>query len=66
MPLTLSLQSPCSGPAQWGGECQKSQQSPIDIVTNKARLDYNLGDFSFSGYDKKHSRLVQNNGHSGG
>ncbi|XP_013007785.2 carbonic anhydrase 4 isoform X1 [Cavia porcellus] len=54
----------CLGPAQWGGECQKSQQSPIDIVTNKARLDYNLGDFSFSGYDKKHSRLVQNNGHS--
>ncbi|KAM6174618.1 carbonic anhydrase 4 [Erethizon dorsatum] len=51
-------------PDQWGGECQKSQQSPIDIVTSKARLDHDLEEFSFSGYDKKQRRTVQNNGHS--
>ncbi|XP_005394017.1 PREDICTED: carbonic anhydrase 4 [Chinchilla lanigera] len=54
----------CQRPDQWGGECQKSHQSPIDIVTHKARLDHNLKPFSFSGYDKKEKRTVKNNGHT--
>ncbi|XP_010625068.1 carbonic anhydrase 4 isoform X1 [Fukomys damarensis] len=54
----------CEGPDQWGGDCQKSHQSPINIMTNETRLDHHLGDFSFSGYDKKERRTVQNNGHS--
>lgn len=52
------------GPDQWGGNCQKDRQSPINIVTTKAQLDKSLGPFSFSGYDKKQKWTVQNNGHS--
>ncbi|XP_023558947.1 carbonic anhydrase 4 [Octodon degus] len=59
-----NYQQNCQRPAQWDGECQKSHQSPVDIVTNKARLDHNLKDFSFSGYDKKERLTVQNNGHT--
>lgn len=57
---------PCSGPSQWGGDCQKNSQSPINIVTTKAQVDPDLGPFSFSGYDKKQKWKVQNSGHSGG
>lgn len=57
---------PCSGPDQWGGQCQKDRQSPINIATTKARVNESLGPFSFSGYDKKEKWTVQNNGHSGG
>ncbi|XP_021104432.1 carbonic anhydrase 4 isoform X2 [Heterocephalus glaber] len=60
----MNPQYSCQGPDHWGGDCQKSHQSPIDIITNKTRLDHSLGDFSFSGYDKKQRRTVQNNGHS--
>ncbi|KAM5273447.1 carbonic anhydrase 4 [Ctenodactylus gundi] len=52
------------GPDRWGGECQKTRQSPINIVTRKTRLDPNLKDFSFSGYDKRQRLKVINNGHS--
>ncbi|XP_072603751.1 carbonic anhydrase 4 isoform X3 [Vulpes vulpes] len=54
----------CSGPSQWGEDCQKSRQSPINIDTTEAQVDSNLGPFSFSGYDKKQQWRVQNNGHS--
>ncbi|XP_066118849.1 carbonic anhydrase 4 [Saccopteryx bilineata] len=54
----------CLAPAQWGGDCQKDHQSPINIVTTKAQLNKNLGPFSFSGYDEKQKWTVQNNGHS--
>lgn len=53
-------------PGKWGGNCQKDRQSPINIVTRKAKVDKELGRFSFSGYDKKQTWTVQNNGHSGG
>ncbi|XP_039111928.1 carbonic anhydrase 4 [Hyaena hyaena] len=56
--------SACLGPSQWGGNCQKSRQSPINIVTPEAQIDPSLGSFSFSGYDKKRKWKVQNNGHS--
>lgn len=54
----------CVGPNQWGEDCQKDRQSPINIVTSKAKADQNLGPFSFSGYDKKKKWTVQNSGHS--
>ncbi|XP_016060236.1 PREDICTED: carbonic anhydrase 4 [Miniopterus natalensis] len=54
----------CMGPDQWGQQCQKDRQSPINIVTAKAQLNENLGPFSFSGYDKKQKWSVENNGHS--
>uniref|UniRef100_A0A384CFW3 Carbonic anhydrase n=2 Tax=Ursus maritimus TaxID=29073 RepID=A0A384CFW3_URSMA len=54
----------CLGPSQWGGDCQKNSQSPINIVTTKAQVDPDLGPFSFSGYDKKQKWKVQNSGHS--
>ncbi|XP_036125341.1 carbonic anhydrase 4 [Molossus molossus] len=54
----------CLGPDQWGGNCEKDRQSPINIVTSKAQVNTNLGPFSFSGYDKKQKWTVQNNGHS--
>ncbi|XP_054366897.1 carbonic anhydrase 4 isoform X2 [Mirounga angustirostris] len=54
----------CLGPSQWGEDCQKNRQSPINIVTTKAQVDPDLGPFSFSGYDKKQKWRVQNNGHS--
>ncbi|XP_028377388.1 carbonic anhydrase 4 [Phyllostomus discolor] len=56
--------SDCLGPDQWGGDCKKTRQSPINIVTTKAQVDKTLGCFSFSGYDKKQKWAVQNNGHS--
>ncbi|XP_012504124.1 PREDICTED: carbonic anhydrase 4 [Propithecus coquereli] len=54
----------CLGPDKWGEHCQKDFQSPIDIITNKVKVDKNLGPFSFSGYDKKLEWTVENNGHS--
>ncbi|XP_034798517.1 carbonic anhydrase 4 isoform X1 [Pan paniscus] len=55
---------PCLVPVKWGGNCQKDRQSPINIVTTKAKVDKKLGRFFFSGYDKKQTWTVQNNGHS--
>ncbi|XP_036926071.1 carbonic anhydrase 4 isoform X2 [Sturnira hondurensis] len=54
----------CQRPNQWGGNCQKTRQSPINIVTTKAQVNKALGPFSFSGYDKKQKWAVQNSGHS--
>lgn len=51
-------------PDQWPGDCQKTHQSPIAIVTSQAKLDKNLGPFSFFGYNQKEERVVKNNGHS--
>uniref|UniRef100_G1SX45 Carbonic anhydrase 4 n=1 Tax=Oryctolagus cuniculus TaxID=9986 RepID=G1SX45_RABIT len=54
----------CLGPDKWQEDCQKSRQSPINIVTTKAEVDHSLGRFHFSGYDQREARLVENNGHS--
>ncbi|XP_005583962.4 carbonic anhydrase 4 [Macaca fascicularis] len=59
-----SSKDTCLVPGKWGGNCQKDRQSPINIVTRKAKVDKKLGRFSFSGYDKKQTWTVQNNGHS--
>lgn len=66
MALTLHPHPPCSGPSQWGEDCQKNRQSPVNIVTTKAKVNSSLGPFSFSGYDKKQKWTAENNGHTGG
>ncbi|XP_062031244.1 carbonic anhydrase 4 [Lepus europaeus] len=54
----------CLGPDRWQEDCQKSRQSPINIVTTKAEVDHSLGPFHFSGYEQRKARVVENNGHS--
>ncbi|KAM4842937.1 carbonic anhydrase 4 [Thomomys bottae] len=61
---TKDTNSNCLGPDQWPGDCHKGRQSPINIVSSKAKVNHSLGYFSFFGYDKKQKRIVQNNGHS--
>uniref|UniRef100_A0A8C6A188 Carbonic anhydrase n=1 Tax=Marmota marmota marmota TaxID=9994 RepID=A0A8C6A188_MARMA len=61
--VQVNCSASCLGPNQWGGDCQKNHQSPVNIVTRKA-VNYNLGRFSFSGYDKKQKWTVENNGHT--
>lgn len=56
----------CSGPEQWTGDCKKNQQSPINIVTSKTKLNPSLTPFTFVGYDQKKKWEVKNNQHSGG
>ncbi|XP_039741783.1 carbonic anhydrase 4 [Pteropus medius] len=62
--IQAKISKTCLGPDQWGDDCQKDRQSPINIVTRKAKVDQNLGPFSFSGYDKKRKWEVKNSGHS--
>ncbi|XP_006924975.1 carbonic anhydrase 4 [Pteropus alecto] len=62
--IQAKISKTCLGPDQWGDDCQKDRQSPINIVTSKAKVDQNLGPFSFSGYDKKRKWEVKNSGHS--
>ncbi|XP_063124866.1 carbonic anhydrase 4 isoform X2 [Rattus norvegicus] len=56
--------SHCSGPEQWTGDCKKNQQSPINIVTSKTKLNPSLTPFTFVGYDQKKKWEVKNNQHS--
>lgn len=56
--------SHCSGPEQWPGDCKKNQQSPINIVTSKTKLNPSLTPFTFVGYDQKKKWEVKNNQHS--
>ncbi|XP_058416456.1 carbonic anhydrase 4 [Diceros bicornis minor] len=54
----------CLGPTEWGGDCHKHHQSPININTSQAQVNKSLGPFSFSSYDQKHYWKVENNGHT--
>ncbi|XP_019366655.1 PREDICTED: carbonic anhydrase 4 [Gavialis gangeticus] len=59
----------CSEPRQWKqlfAECGKDSQSPINIVTSKVMIDWNLKPFTFEGYDTKQSTkwVLENDGHS--
>ncbi|XP_004434877.1 PREDICTED: carbonic anhydrase 4 [Ceratotherium simum simum] len=54
----------CLGPTEWGGDCHKHRQSPININTSQAQVNKSLGPFSFSSYDQKHYWKVENNGHT--
>uniref|UniRef100_A0A4X2L0S6 Carbonic anhydrase 4 n=1 Tax=Vombatus ursinus TaxID=29139 RepID=A0A4X2L0S6_VOMUR len=54
----------CTGPDNWPGYCQGKQQSPIDINTDKTMLNVSLVPFQFTDYDKRESRIIENNGHS--
>uniref|UniRef100_A0A7M4EU72 Carbonic anhydrase n=1 Tax=Crocodylus porosus TaxID=8502 RepID=A0A7M4EU72_CROPO len=47
------------------GECGKDSQSPINIVTSKVKMDWNLKPFTFEGYEKQTAKWVlENDGHS--
>lgn len=56
--------SNCKGPSEWPGDCQKTHQSPIDIVTKEAKVNPNLKPFTFLGYGQKKKWEVRNDGHS--
>uniref|UniRef100_A0A7M4EUH5 Carbonic anhydrase n=1 Tax=Crocodylus porosus TaxID=8502 RepID=A0A7M4EUH5_CROPO len=55
-------------PRQWKqlfAECGKDSQSPINIVTSKVKMDWNLKPFTFEGYEKQTAKWVlENDGHS--
>ncbi|XP_077152351.1 carbonic anhydrase 4 [Ranitomeya variabilis] len=59
--------SSCKVPSKWsdiGAACGGKKQSPIDIVTKKAKFDSNLIAFTFEGYDKELELELSNNGHT--
>ncbi|XP_040605316.1 carbonic anhydrase 4 isoform X1 [Mesocricetus auratus] len=56
--------SHCQGPADWTGDCKKTHQSPINIVTTEAKMNPDLKPFTFHGYDQKKKWVVKNDGHS--
>lgn len=56
--------SHCSGPDQWAGDCKKNQQSPINIVTSKTKVNHRLTPLIFVGYDQKKKWEIKNNQHS--
>ncbi|KAL6059077.1 hypothetical protein STEG23_024070 [Scotinomys teguina] len=56
--------SHCQGPADWTGDCQKTHQSPINIITAEAKENPSLKRFTFTGYNQKKERVVKNDGHS--
>lgn len=56
--------SHCVRPDQWPGNCKQNQQSPINIVIAKAKLNPRLTPFIFVGYDKKKQWQVKNTQHS--
>ncbi|XP_019401196.1 PREDICTED: carbonic anhydrase 4 [Crocodylus porosus] len=64
----LCAVSNCSEPRQWKqlfAECGKDSQSPINIVTSKVKMDWNLKPFTFEGYEKQTAKWVlENDGHS--
>lgn len=57
---------PCSGPKDWPGDCKGGEQSPINIVISKAKVNPRLTPIVFVGYDQKKQWLIRNNQHSGG
>ncbi|KAI0220677.1 Carbonic anhydrase 2 [Lamellibrachia satsuma] len=56
------------GPAHWGQyykDCNRENQSPINIEVSQASHDSSLGEFYMVGYHKKQGRLIlKNNGHT--
>ncbi|XP_059829181.1 carbonic anhydrase 4a isoform X1 [Hypanus sabinus] len=55
------------GPSNWQTQfetCGKKKQSPINIVTGKAKLNSSLCPFNFEGYDDDMECTIRNNGHS--
>lgn len=56
--------SHCQRPADWTGDCQKTHQSPINIITTEAKENPDLKPFTFTGYNQKKKWIVKNDGHS--
>ncbi|XP_078081093.1 carbonic anhydrase 4-like isoform X2 [Mustelus asterias] len=58
------------GPSTWKvthAKCGMKKQSPINIVTKKAKLDKSLSPIKFEGYDDADTNknwIIRNNGHS--
>lgn len=58
------------GPSKWGiyyPKCNGTKQSPINIETDKAKYDQNLGNITFNNYGEPPANVTftaQNNGHS--
>uniref|UniRef100_A0A7M4EUL6 Carbonic anhydrase 4 n=1 Tax=Crocodylus porosus TaxID=8502 RepID=A0A7M4EUL6_CROPO len=61
----LCAVSNCSGNSKQFTSCGKDSQSPINIVTSKVKMDWNLKPFTFEGYEKQTAKWVlENDGHS--
>ncbi|XP_060704276.1 carbonic anhydrase 4a [Hemiscyllium ocellatum] len=61
------IQNVDCGPATWKNDyakCGLNKQSPINIVTKKAKFDENLTPFIFHGYDHVDHWSIGNNGHT--
>uniref|UniRef100_A0A3Q1GPM0 Carbonic anhydrase n=1 Tax=Acanthochromis polyacanthus TaxID=80966 RepID=A0A3Q1GPM0_9TELE len=57
------------GPSHWHllplSHCGGERQSPINIEKEKAKVDSNLGDFTFTKFDDKHAiKYITNTGHA--
>ncbi|XP_031208377.1 carbonic anhydrase 4 isoform X2 [Mastomys coucha] len=61
---TKDPNSHCLGPKEWPGDCKGGEQSPINIVISKAKVNPRLTPIVFVGYDQKKQWLIRNNQHS--
>ncbi|XP_028628301.1 carbonic anhydrase 4 [Grammomys surdaster] len=53
--------SQCLGPEQWTGNCKGENQSPINIVIAKSKVNSSLTPFTFVGYNQKKRWIIENN-----
>ncbi|XP_076792225.1 carbonic anhydrase 4 isoform X2 [Arvicanthis niloticus] len=61
---TKQPNSHCLGPQQWTGNCKGENQSPINLIIAKARVNYSLTPFTFVGYNQMKRWTVKNNHHT--
>lgn len=57
----------CKGPMEWNevaSACAGSKQSPVNIVTAKAKYNSSLKPFDFVYYNQSNTVTIKNNGHS--
>ena len=56
-----------SDPSTWGksfAACNGNSQSPINIISAKAKYDDSLGEFELTGFETKMAQTIVNNGHT--
>ncbi|KAG5269391.1 hypothetical protein AALO_G00201500 [Alosa alosa] len=64
----VTCAKPCQGPSKWtevAMTCGGQAQSPINIVTKKARTDERLKPLHYTGYQFGFHSDIINNGHYG-
>lgn len=61
---TEDPKSSCLGPEKWPGACKENQQSPINIVTARTKVNPKLTPFILVGYDQKKQWPIKNNQHT--